>query len=164
MRVPFGRLTETDSVVRAMMLLMIKQHAVEQNFPEHRLKAMQFQAQCHYDISRMETVLNVGWMDPEGDYRRGFWLRLIDRNGDVALRDPDRLYEELKMSIEQINLRGELFYFKLHRHFPNRIENVKCRADRTVTVTFKNGRSLTVDDAEIGSTEFLATCGMIYDL
>jgi hypothetical protein len=154
-------LSRTDTVMRATVQ-MIQQTAKEQNFPEHRLKAMRFNVDCHYDMSRMQTILRVAWADPEGDGRRAFELLLDDSL--LERRDPADLHEEIKMSIEQINLRGELFYFKLHRHFPNRIENVRCSKDGRVTVVFKNGRSLSTDEADLDSTEFLATCGMIYDL
>lgn len=67
-------------------------------------------------------------------------------------------------TVTRAALRGELFYFKLHRHFPNRIEKVNCTRDGTITVTFKNGRTLSTNEVDLDSTEFLATCGMIYDL
>jgi hypothetical protein len=154
-----GQLTRTETVLQGAARAL-KRVAAQQNVSEHRLKEMRFDIACQYDMTRDVHVLHVQWRDPDGVAIRGFNNEL----DPTLLQDPDRLCEVLSMTIEQINLRGELFYFKLHRHFPNRIEDVKCRADRTVTVTFKNGRSLTVDEAEISSTEFLATCGMIYDL
>jgi hypothetical protein len=149
----------TDIIVRAA-LEALKQVAEEQNFPDHRLEQMQFKIECHYDISYDCRILRMGWSDPESGYRRGMQVQ-IDENLESS---PEYLAKEIMMSIEQINLRGELFYFKLHHHFPNRIENVRCSKDGRVTVVFKNGRSLSTDEADLDSTEFLATCGMIYDL
>lgn len=150
----------TDTVVRAAMLVL-KDLAVQQNFPEPRLKAMNFRVDCHYDITRDATILRINWRDPDdGSSVRGFEQMIEERE----LRGGPDLYEVLKMSIEQLNLRGELFYFKLHRHFPNRIENVQCTREGRVTVRFKNGRTLSTDEADLDSTEFLATCGMVYDL
>jgi hypothetical protein len=154
-----GQLTRTETILQGAARAL-KRVAAQQNVPEHRLEDMRFHVEYHYDMTRDVHVLHVQWRDPDGVAIRGF-------NNEIdptLLQYPDRLCEVLSMAIEHISLRGELFYFKLHKHFPNRIEDVKCRADRTVTVTFRNGRSLTVDEAELDSTEFLATCGMIYDL
>jgi len=149
-----------DDVVRGA-ISAIDHVAQAQNFPAERVKAMRFHVDCQYRIESDEVVLRVAWRDPDGDNIRSF-SQLLGR--DLLADRRDSLYEVLRMSVEQINLRGELFYFKLHKHFPNRIESVKCNRAGEVTVTFKNGRSLTTDDAALDSTEFLATCGMIYDL
>lgn len=154
------RSSRTDSVVRAT-LFCVKQIAAEQNFPEHRLKAMNFKIDCHYDMSRMATMLRVAWRDPEDPSQVRAFQHMLD---DMVMESATELHEVIRMAIEQLNLRGELFYFKLHRHFPNRIERVSCTKDGTVTVAFKNGRSLSTNEADLDSTEFLATCGMIYDL
>lgn len=148
-----------DVIVRAT-LVALKGLAIEQNFPEHRLKAMQFRVECVNDPTRMQKMLRVAWRDPESSERRGM-TQLID---EELIRDVEQLHRMIYMSIEQLNLRGELFFFKLHRHFPNRIERVHCTKDARVTVVFKNGRELVVDEANLDSTEFLATCGMVYDL
>ena len=66
--------------------------------------------------------------------------------------------------VDSINLRGELFFMKLHRHFPDRIDKVLCDRDGRVTVHFKNGRELSTSEQNLDSVEFLATCGMVYDL
>lgn len=155
------QLSRTDTLTRAA-ILALKQVAQDQNFPEARLKAMRFQIECSFDVTRYATVLRMQWRDPDGDGVRG--LEHLRTDTDLASRDPASIFKELKMAIEQINLRGELFYFKLHRHFPNRIEAVVCDRQGRVTVKFKNGRSLTTNEADLDSTEFLATCGMVYDL
>lgn len=155
-------LTRTDTITRCA-ILAIKQLAQQQNFPDERLKAMQFDVECSYVVTEDCMALRVQWRDPEDRQAcRGF-RHYIDETLIQQGRS-DVLVETIFMAIEQINLRGELFYFKLHRHFPNRIEKVSCTKDGLVTVRFKNGRSLTTNDADLDSTEFLATCGMIYDL
>lgn len=153
-------LSRTDTVTRAA-LLCIKAMAQEQNVPERLVKAMNFRVDSHYDMNSMRVMLRIAWCDPDdGSSVRGFQQAYDDE----MLRRGHDLYEVLKMSIEQLNLRGELFYFKLHKHFPNRIEKVDCTRDGTVTVRFKNGRTLSTNEVDLDSTEFLATCGMIYDL
>jgi hypothetical protein len=152
-------LTKHDVVVRAVMTTL-KEQAIEQDFPDHRLKAMQFKVECVNDPTRMQMILRVAWKDPDSSERRAL-SQLID---DELTRDPEELHRYIRMAIEQLNLRGELFYFKLHAHFPNRIERVQCTKEGRVTVVFKNGRSLVVDEVNLDSTEFLATCGMVYDL
>lgn len=153
------QLSRTDTLTRAA-ILALKQVAQDQNFPEARLKAMRFQIECNFDHARFATILRMTWCDPDGDGVRGF-QHMLDA---VEQRSQLSAFEEVKMAIEQLNLRGELFYFKLHRHFPNRIEAVVCDRQGRVTVKFKNGRSLTTNEADLDSTEFLATCGMVYDL
>ena len=149
-----------DTVVRAAML-QLKAMTAEKNVPERIVKAMQFRVDCQYRIDRMQTELRVAWRDPDGGDGRRALSMLID---DIELRPAARVEDIIRMNLEQINLRGELFFFKLHRHFPDRIKEVKCNAAGMVTVRFTNGRELSVDESALDSTEFLATCGMVYDL
>ncbi len=135
--------------------------AADQHIPERIVKGLQFKVDCHYRHTSMQTELRVAWRDPEGGDSRRSLSMLID---DMELRPRDRVEDIIRMNLEQINLRGELFFFKLHKHFPDRIKEVKCNSAGLVTVRFNNGRELSVDEGALDSTEFLATCGMVYDL
>ena len=151
-----------DTVALAAMH-QLRAMAIEKNIPERIVKAMQLKVDCAYRASHMQTELRVAWRDPDGSDSRRSLSMLID-DDDIELRPRERVEDIIRMNLEQINLRGELFFFKLHQHFPNRIKEVKCNAAGMVTVRFNNGRELSVDESALDSTEFLATCGMIYDL
>lgn len=150
-----------DNAIVQMMMSAIKYVAKRDNVPERLVKAMQFRVDCHRDMQRMAYALRCQWKDPfDGSLVRAFEL-LLD---DWDLKERDHLQRNILVSIDNINLRGELFFFKLHKHFPNRIEKVRCEPSGRVHVMFKNGRELSVDEQNLDSVEFLATCGMVYDL
>ena len=151
---------DDNAIVQATMAA-IKYAAMRDNIPERLVKAMQFRVDCHRDIQRMTYALRCRWKDPfDGSLVRAFEL-LLD---DWDMKERDDLQRNILVSIGNINLRGELFFFKLHKHFPNRIEKVRCEQSGRVHVLFKNGRELSVDEQNLDSVEFLATCGMVYDL
>lgn len=152
--------SKTDRVTQLAMGA-IQHIAKRDKIPERFVKAMNFRVECHYDMHRMGTRLRCAWRDPfDGSHVRNFDM-LID---DYSMDDTDDLQGRILLSIDNINLRGELFFFKLHKHFPNRIDKVRCDGHGHITVTFKNGRELVTDEQDIDSIEFLATCGMVYDL
>jgi len=72
------------------------------------------------------------------------------------------------MKVEEImtnlSLRGELFFFKLAKHFPRHLKEVKCDGNGGLTVVFKNGHTIDSPEVSIETPDFLAKCGMIYDL
>jgi len=149
-----------DTVVRTAMH-QLRAMAIEKNIPERLVKGMQFKVDCHYRMESMQTELRIAWRDPDGgDSRRSLSMLLDDRE----IEWHGKVEDIIRMNLEQINLRGELFFFRLHRHFPDRIKEVKCSGSGMVTVRFNNGRELSVDESALDSTEFLATCGMVYDL
>lgn len=76
----------------------------------------------------------------------------------------EQFVKEIYEVLEQLNIRGELFFMRLHRTFPGRIDKVQCNEDGHIDVRFKNGHTLTTDDDHIDSQEFLAACAMVYDL
>jgi hypothetical protein len=53
---------------------------------------------------------------------------------------------------------------KFHRNFRGRVDEVYCDGSGRVTVRFKNGYQASTGAQNIDSKEFLAECGMIYDL
>jgi len=150
-----------DNAIVQMAMSAIEYVTKRDNVPPRLVKAMQFRVDCHRDMQRMGYALRCRWKDPfDGSLVRGFELLLDDWDS----KDRDRLQRDILVSIDSINLRGELFFFKLHKHFPNRIEKVRCEQNGQVHVMFKNGRELSVDAQNLDSVEFLATCGMVYDL
>ena len=67
------------------------------------------------------------------------------------------------------NLRAELHFFRLHKLFPDRIKEVLMQRrvetdDDLVCVIFKNGHKVVRPEEETTSDEFMALCGMLYDL
>lgn len=152
--------SKTDLPVQLLMSAL-KHVAERDKIPERLVKAMQFRVDCHVDVASYSYMLRCAWKDPfDGELVRNFMLRI----NEYDLENHDVLTQEILMSIDSINMRGELFFFKLHKHFPNRIDKVRCDKDGRVHVKFKNGRELSVDEQNLDSIEFLATCGMVYDL
>jgi hypothetical protein len=66
--------------------------------------------------------------------------------------------------IDKQNERGEQLFMKFHRNFRGRVDEVYCDGSGRVTVRFKNGYQASTGAQNIDSKEFLAECGMIYDL
>lgn len=151
---------EANAVVQLCMAA-IRRIAERDHIPERLVKGMEFRVDCHYAIERDCLQLLIAWRDPETlGHTRNMTMQIFPH--DIETRE--NLCERILMTIDSINLRGELFFFKLHKHFPNYVERVLCSRDGTVTVYFKNGRILSVSEQDLDSTEFLATCGMVYDL
>jgi len=74
------------------------------------------------------------------------------------------LMTAIKEQLVAINLRAELYHLRLHRQFPRHLAKVTAEENGVWRVMFKNGRSVCTSEDKLASTEFLATCGMIYDL
>lgn len=152
-----------DSADNIAQLCMstLKYIAERDRIPEHLVEAMQFRADYYYDVTRDCYLLRIAWRGPEnGNPARSMMMYL----SQYGLEDENDLRRRVILTIDNINLRGELFFYKLHKHFPNRVEKVRCDRDGNVIVTFKNGRELSVSEQDLDSLEFLATCGMVYDL
>jgi hypothetical protein len=158
MATPIG--DKADQLVQLMMGAL-RHVAWRDHIPERIVKAMQFRVDSQYDAARDGFLLRVAWRDPETNSCVRSMSMQVDR---FDLEDRDHLHRRILVTIDDINLRGELFFFKLHKHFPNWIAKVRCDRDGRVHVKFKNGRELSVDEQELDSLEFLATCGMVYDL
>lgn len=151
---------KTDQIVQLAMAAL-QYIAKRDNIPERLVKAMNFRADSRYSVELDGFQLLIAWRDPNsGGHVRNMAMQL----NRYDLEDRDDLQGRVLMTIDNLNLRGELFFFKLHQHFPHRIDKVLCDRDGRVHVKFKNGRELSVDEQELDSIEFLATCGMVYDL
>lgn len=153
---------ETENTLVQGAMLALRKICERDNIPERIRTAMSFKVDTSYDISQMAFVVRIAWRDPDdGSLTRACQLRFED---DAVRQSKTDLAGELMEMIDSINLRGELFFMKLHKHFPNRVEKVLCDRSGRVKVIFKNGRELTTSEQDLDSVEFLATCGMVYDL
>jgi hypothetical protein len=68
-----------------------------------------------------------------------------------------------------LSVRSEMHCFRLNQHFPKRVREVQIEMndatkDPTIVVHFVNGHSVRRRESEVMSSEFLALCGMLYDL
>lgn len=65
--------------------------------------------------------------------------------------------------------RAELHHFRLNQHFPKRVKECQMEISPTdghtyLIVHFVNGHKVRRLEREVQSSEFLALCGMLYDL
>jgi hypothetical protein len=139
---------------------MLRDKCARENIEEAIFKKMDFKVDAQYSITHMAMIVRVAWKDPDGDKRRSVQV-LIDDNvsSDIGI-----FAQEVKSLVDNLSLKGELYFFKLDRHFKNRVEKVVCDKDGSVTVLFKNGHMVEGKEHRLDSTEFLATCAMVYDL
>jgi len=75
----------------------------------------------------------------------------------------------LQANTQNLKLRGELHLFRMEQLFPGRI--AKCEVIQhldtlsfSIAVHFKNGHKVVREEENTVSTEFIALCGMVYDL
>lgn len=69
----------------------------------------------------------------------------------------------------QMTIRASLHHYRLNQHFPNRIAKCELEMDQqnaraVLIVRFVNGHVVTKPEKDSQSSEFLALCGMLYDL
>ncbi len=69
----------------------------------------------------------------------------------------------------QLTIRASLHHFRLNQHFPSRIAKCELEVDmeqaRTILIVhFVNGHVVKKPEKDSQSSEFLALCGMLYDL
>ena len=68
-----------------------------------------------------------------------------------------------------MSARSELHHFRLNQHFPNRIREVQLERSIAedqlyIIVIFENGHKVRKPENQATSADFLALCGMLYDL
>lgn len=68
-----------------------------------------------------------------------------------------------------LSARSELHHFRLNQHFPKRIREVKLVKEIPedqlyIIVVFNNGHIVRKPEVEAQGKDFLALCGMLYDL
>jgi hypothetical protein len=143
-----------------MLRGMLQDKAVQQLVERAVVAKMDFKVDAVYDMNRMCTRVRMAWKDPNGDHRR-YIEQLVD---DHYTRAPQGVEQDLGMLVNSLDMRGELYFFKLHRHFPRHLEKVTCKKDGECVVRFKNGHELTTHESKLEDTHFLASCAMLYDL
>lgn len=140
------------------------QKAMSEDLSGDVIQKMGFKLDTEYSIVDMTYIVRLAWRDPDSDRRRAATLK-VDESTMSDTYSRESFFNDLREQfMDMISIKGELYYFKLHKHFPNALDKVSCGKDGRVTVVFNNGRVLTTEEAKVDSTEFLATCGMVYDL
>lgn len=139
----------------------IKEQAAREALTDAQFKNFDLKVHTHYDISSMRLHMRIIWRDPCGSGQ----VRCVDQVVDDEIaKDLGLLSAEVNNIVDSISLRGELFFFRLAQHFPNHLEKVTCDGKGNLEIRFKNGRLLQGPESCIDNSEFLAQCGMIYDL
>jgi hypothetical protein len=156
-----GSMIKTAEIESAMMLILSRK-ATEENVSAYDFTCMQFKVASRYNIAQARFDIDVSWGDPHGEYE--------DRRGWAVAVNDDRMEELGSFAkimgtyMDQIKIRGELFFFKLHKHFPKKLKHVNTLRDGKVVVEFKNGRTVETHESRLDDAEFLAECVMVHDL
>ena len=121
---------------------------------------MDFRTELHNNPYRANVELHLAWRNPYGDGRRGL-IHVLDNRitGDLG-----RFGLELRTVVDQLSIRGELHYFKLHKYFPDHLSRVQCLGQGRVAILFKIGQGVATTENNMLSQDFIATCAMLYDL
>lgn len=139
----------------------LKDKVAREHLTEAQFRGMDFKVLTNYDLNRMALQIRIAWRDPD-DHK---YARCIDHIVDERVaEDLGLLATEVDTIMTNLSLRGELFFFKLAKHFPRHLKEVKCNNAGTLTVVFKNGHTIDTPEVHVESPDFLAKCGMIYDL
>lgn len=149
-----------DIVSRAVSRELYER-AQQQGVPPDTFAKMHWDVGTDWEVSTQRLRLRVQWCEPGYNYNR----RCMDMSYDTAIADDLGLMAlEVKKVVANLDVRGELFFFKIAKHFPKHLGRVTCNGDGFLTIVFKNGHQITGREDEVDSSEFIARCGMIYDL
>jgi hypothetical protein len=143
---------------------ILREKIVEEQLSSAMMREMEFKVDCVLDHRSYSHTVRIAWCDPEN---RSLGTRSERRCLQIVVDDAaDKLglIHEVKAKLENISLRGEIYFFRLAKHFGGQLREVKCSKEGTVTVWFKNGMKAETPEEKLDSTEFLATCAMIYDI
>mgnify|MGYP001497374753 CR=1 FL=1 len=154
------KINRPDPLMRAIQY-SLKERAAEELLTEAQYRGLDVKVATEYDINSMALRLRIAWSDPNDKKFARCIEHLVD--DDIA-KDLGLLADQVNTVVKNISLRGELFFFRLAKHFPKHLKKVECDGNGHLEVEFKNGRRVQVPETEIDDTEFLAKCGMIYDL
>lgn len=140
-------------------LLSKIRNAYVNQYEEWMLRELRFEIRVHYMLHN-ETLL-VALKYGNKQITQSLSLDLVR---DLL----EENYVATKMA-ELVDVKRELYSFKLEAKFPNAIKNVELERDmRTmqelVTIIFKNGQRATTPVEDFMSEEFLAKCAMVHDL
>lgn len=140
---------------------VIRDKAAREAVTEAELRGLDVKVHTEYDIHSMSLRLRIAWHDPIDKK----FARCIDHMVDERVaQDLGLMAVEVREVVKNLSLRGELFFFRLAKHFPKHIKKVECDGSGGLDIEFKNGRRLHAAETEIDNTEFLAKCGMVFDL
>lgn len=160
MGVASPKAASTDSLARAIQF-SLKEKAAREALTEAEYRGLGVSAYTQYDITSMSLLLRITWHDPlDKKVSRCIDHRIDERTA----QDLGLMACEVENIVKNLSLRGELFFFRLAKHFPKHLKKVKCDGQGAVEVEFKNGHTLTIPEEQVDSPDFLAKCGMIYDL
>jgi hypothetical protein len=129
-------------------------------YPTEMLQELGFEIAVEYSVH--DYVLRIG-------LRYGNKRIAQSLAPDTLMRDLlEDDYVATRMA-ELVDVKRELYSFKLEAKFPHSIKNVELERDmRTmqelVTIIFKNGQRATTPVEDFMSEEFLAKCAMVHDL
>lgn len=154
------RRTHGEDVLVSVVVHHLKQKAAHERVSDADYVSMRFVAEVMYNAVRGQRELRIGWRAPNGEHRRGLSHMLHDDSFD----DSTIRGREICDVVDQLSIRGELHYFKLHTHFPNHLSGVRCLGSGRVRVCFKNGQTVDTEEDNLLNKDFLATCSMVYDL
>jgi hypothetical protein len=155
---------EKPEYLSGLVQHILQNKIVEEQLSSSMMRNMDFKVECVVDHRSYSHTVRIAWRDPE-DRRLGTppERRCLQIVVDDAA-DELGLIHEVNAKLENISLRGEIYFFRLAKHFGGQLREVVCSKDGTVTVWFKNGMKAETLEEKIDSTEFLATCAMIYDI
>ncbi len=162
----FSKATAMSSLktpaVEAAMLHMLATKAKEEDVDPGDFNAMEFRVGHMYDAARAGYLVKTSWCDPlDNTFRREIDVMIGD---EVSLNDIGLFAEAVRSLMDQIKIRGELFFFKLHKHFPKKLKQVHTLREGKIVVEFKNGRTVESHESRLDDREFLAECVMVHDL
>lgn len=150
------------SLVNAAVTELTRRKAKDQDLDPDVLRKMRFRCEAKYDLMSSSTLFRLQWNDPDPPYTARGVNTMVD---DDSMAQDVRLREMMVGGlVDNLDIRGELFFFKLHKHFPKHLKEVKCVRPGSLVVAFKNGRTLDTPEDLLESKEFLATCAMVFDL
>lgn len=149
-----------DLLVRAIQH-SLKDQAAREALTDAQFRGLDVKVHTDYDMHQMALHLRIAWRDPSGSgYSRCIDTLLDER----TVQDLGFLASAVEGIVKNISLRGELFFFRLAKHFPNHLHKVECDGKGGIDVQFKNGQHIQAPETDVENSEFLAKCGMLYDL
>jgi hypothetical protein len=156
--------------VRNALIVKIAQTAAKENIRPSDLEWMIKDVRCVIDQrARTVDVLVRWWSGRESKFRinEGYILYNVEISACVMLQKDQ--HDPTAVLRGQLSARTELHHFRLNQHFPKHIREVQLERNMEknqlmICVTFVNGHKVSRPEAEATSKDFLALCGMLYDL
>ena len=155
-----SKISPPDSGVTQALRLALKDKAAREALTEAEFKGLNVTVDITYNPMMMSKLLRIRWKDPNGPL-----VRCIDQQvPDNISKDYGLLAVVVEETVQNLSLRGELFFFKLAKHFPSHLKRVHCDGSGVMRVEFKNGRCVVGTEDDVENSDFVAKCAMVYDL